>query len=371
MKKIVHIIAGLGSGGAENMLYKLIKYSNNQEYEHEVVSLIDEGTIGHKIIAEGIKLHCININKNNFLASIIRLKKICRDCDLISTWLYHADLIGFIVSKLLLRKKLIWNIRHSNLNSNANKSSTLWVVKFNSLVSKFVDLITYNSTEAYNNHLNYGFSKKRNKLIPNGFELDNFVYDHNKRNALRKYFGFDINQKVLITIGRWNIQKDYYTLLEAIDTVKKNGHQFKLIMVGNGLDTDNTELNSIIRKYSIEEYVILLGKRSDIPDLLSMADVYVSSSLGESFSNAIGEAMACELTCIVTDVGESKILVGDTGEVVSPGCPSELAESIIKLLKFQNIGRNVNARKRILENYEISSIVEKFDSVYKDVISQD
>src|SRR5690554_6689505 len=135
MKKIVHIITGLGSGGAENMLHKLLKYSDRKEYYHEVISLMDEGVYGEKIERLGIKVHCLNLRKKNIFNSLIQSRRICKDADIINTWLYHADIFGFVVSKVLLRKKLIWNIRHSNLDKDANKSSTLKIVKLNSFLS--------------------------------------------------------------------------------------------------------------------------------------------------------------------------------------------------------------------------------------------
>src|SRR5690625_5159273 len=124
MIKIVHIITGLGSGGAENMLYKLLKYWSNDRHHHEVISLMDEGVYGTKIEELGIKVHCLNLNEKNLLSSIRKTYTICKDAHIIDTWLYHADLLGFIIAKILGKKKLIWNIRHSNLDKNANRPRT-------------------------------------------------------------------------------------------------------------------------------------------------------------------------------------------------------------------------------------------------------
>jgi len=364
MKRIVHIVGGLGSGGTESMLYKILKYSDRSKYYHEVISLTDEGTIGEKIRNEGFKVHTLNISYKNLIPSLFKAKRICADFDLISTWLYHSDLFGFLVAKILLKKKLLWNVRHSNLDKNSNKARTLKIVKINSWLSKYVDAITYNSEQAFKNHLLFGFKNEKSSILPNGFELDKFKFDKNSRFEIRRELNIDLDEKVIITVGRWNIQKDYHTLFKSLYKLNENKESYKMLMVGANLDESNTELTSLMEKFNLKDRVLLLGRRDDIPALLSAADVYVSSSLGESFSNSIGEAMACELTCVVTDVGESKALVGDTGYVVSAKDYLGMAEALADALKNIKADRNVKARKRILEEYDIKSVVKKYEEKF-------
>lgn len=76
MKRIIHIITDLNNGGAEKMLYKLLKNSDKDKYYHEVISLIDEGIYGEKIKALNIKVHCLKINKSNLLISLLKARKI-------------------------------------------------------------------------------------------------------------------------------------------------------------------------------------------------------------------------------------------------------------------------------------------------------
>jgi len=372
MIRIVHIITGLGSGGAENMLYKLLKYSDKSKYYHEVISLMDEGVIGKRIRDEGVKIHSLNVSKANIFKSILYARRICKDFDIINTWLYHADLFGFVIAKLLLKKKLIWNIRHSNLDKNANKSRTLMIVKINSLLSKFVDYITYNSNKAYETHKMNGYINNKYNIIPNGFELDKFKFISSNRKETRAKLNISNEEKVLITVGRWDIQKDYYTLFKAVNELAMKITDFKLLMVGTNLDYSNKELLELVSKYNLMDNILLLGKRDDIPELLSAADIYLSSSLGESFSNAIGEAMACALPCIVTDVGDSRIMVDRFGAVVPPRNYLLMAEKIINYINDDNLGRSFESRNRIINNYEIKKIVIEFeDKVYKNLLVGD
>ena len=210
-------------------------------------------------------------------------------------------------------------------------------------------------------HKKVGFKDINSIVIANGFESDKFKYNIDDRIRLRQDLGILKKDKVIITVGRWNIQKDYYTLLRSLKELKKMTSKFKMIMVGKNLDKSNHELMNLVESYGLKNNMILLGKRYDIPELLSAADVYVSSSLGESFSNSIGEAMACELHCIVTNVGDSKIIIGDTGQIVEPGDYKSLSRKMLSYIEKEDLGRNIKARDRIIDNYFIKNIVEEIN----------
>ena len=360
MIKIIHIITGLGGGGAENMLYKLLKYSDKNVYYHEVISLMDEGIMGEKIKAEGIIVHSLNLSGQNPINALTKARNLCQNFDMVNTWLYHADIFGFIVAKILLRKKLIWNVRHSNLEKKVNKSRTLKIVKINALLSKKVDCITYNSKKAIETHEKFGYSVMNSAFIPNGFELEALKADKNKRETIRKELLIKNEDKVLITVGRWDIQKDYYTLLQALNELKKKNVDFKMMLVGSDLDAANKELVALMNLYHLEENLYLLGRQGNVSDFLSAADVYVSSSLSESFSNSIGEAMACGLPCVVTDVGDSKLIVGETGLVVPAQDYIALSETMVKILNKTGLVKiGEEARSRISKYYNIEKIYQE------------
>ena len=143
---------------------------------------------------------------------------------------------------------------------------------------------------------------------------------------------------------------------------------FILLLCGTNINEENLELLKLIEKNKIEENVLLLDRRDDIPIIMSATDIYISSSSGEGFPNVIGEAMACETSCVVTNVGDSAYIVGDTGKVVERQKPIELANAIIELLKDKKYLENRRkVRKRIIENFEIRKIVEKYERIYKTV----
>lgn len=365
MKKIVHIINNLQSGGAENMLYKIIKYSDKDKYYHEVISLKSGGAIEEKIKKTGTVIHHLNIKKSNLIKSILKAKKIIDNFDVVDTWLYHSDFFGFITGKLA-KKKIIWNIRHCNIDKNLNKKGTMLILKINSYLSKHIDCITFNSAKALENHKHIGFCSQHSKIVYNGFDIEVFKKTKEAKHDIIKSLNLNISNTVLITIGRWDIQKDYYTLINCLHLLKMKKIKFKMIMVGCGLDYKNNVLVELIDQYDLKSEIILFGERADIPQLLSAADIYVSSSAGESFSNTIGEAMACELTCVVTDVGHSKFLVGDLGKVVKPKDPSGLKDAIVEIINTFDLKiKGEKSRERIAQNYNIKKIVKIYEETYE------
>jgi glycosyltransferase involved in cell wall biosynthesis len=137
--------------------------------------------------------------------------------------------------------------------------------------------------------------------------------------------------------------------------------------VGTDIDHHNKQLQKWIEEPRYSDHFLLLGKRNDIPHINATLDIACSSSLGESFPNAIGEAMACGVPCVVTDVGDLKKLVGDTGLVVPTNDPEALANAIIELLNKpetvrQNLGKQ--ARERIEKSFSIKSIVSEYEQLY-------
>src|SRR5699024_11044651 len=156
---ITHIITGLNMGGAETMLYKLLKYGNRDKYTFKVISMMNEGVYGEKIKGLGIQVISLNMKQGRpSLKGFIKAKKAIRNTDIIQTWMYHADLFGYLLYKTSKVKKLIWGIRRNNLDTSLNKKSTIYIAKLNSLLSKRVDTVVSCSLKAKETHLDFGYS---------------------------------------------------------------------------------------------------------------------------------------------------------------------------------------------------------------------
>ena len=133
------------------------------------------------------------------------------------------------------------------------------------------------------------------------------------------------NDFVFGYVARHHPVKNHSGLLKAFSEVVKHNSKVKLVLIGQGLSSNNNTLAETINQLNITKHITPLGERNDIPELLQALDAYVSPSHAEAFPNTIGEAMSCGIPCIATDVGDSAAIIGDTGIVVPPNDNDALA----------------------------------------------
>lgn len=372
--RIVHIITGLSTGGAEMMLYKLLSQINRDEFQSEVISLTDAGPVADKIRMLGVPVHILGMKRGipNPVA-LVRLTLLLRQKkpDLVQTWLYHSDLIGGIAARFAGRINTFWSIRQSNIDADSNKRSTIWIAKACAKLSSWLpEKIICCSYAALESHLALGYSKEKMLVIPNGFNLDTFHPDKNSRNSVRKELNLDEKTCLVGLVARFDPQKDHRNFIQAAGLIRKSDSSVHFILCGDGITKENSQLMQWIKQAELDECIHLLDVRKDVSRLVAAMDVAVSSSLGEGFPNVVGEAMACAVPCVVTDVGDSALLVGDTGKVVAAKDPGALAVAILELLQTSPEFREelgTQARLRVMKNYSLDSVVKKYEAVYRGV----
>ena len=206
-------------------------------------------------------------------------------------------------------------------------------------------------------------------VVPNGFELTRFRPHPPSYREVRQELGLAPGARLVGMLARLDPQKDHETFLRAVQLVSRRLPEAFFLLAGNGLNHDNPNFAKLLAANPINpERLKLLGERPDTPRLLAALDVYVSSSaFGEGFANAIGEAMACGVPCVVTDVGDSAFIVGETGVVVQPRQPQDLARAIAEVLACPPAGRasrGAAARARIEQKFDINRIVAQLESFY-------
>ncbi len=369
--KVLHIITGLRTGGAEMMLAKLVSHPCLAPSTIAVVSLIKRGPIADLIEAQGVRVHCLGMALGTGGGSAPwKLGRIVRaqPPDVIQGWMYHGNLAALAARAFLPAPvPVAWNIRQSLYSITDEKRLTRSTIRWNARLSRRAQAIIYNTPSSAHQHNAIGFDSQHAVIIPNGFDVHLFQPDTEVRSQIRAQLGYGSNIPIVGMFARYHPMKDHRTFLEAVRLVVAERPNLRVIMVGRGVDASNENLMRWLRAFNLEPYVQLLGERMDVAHLMQAVDVCaLSSAWGEGFPNVLGEAMACGVPCVTTDIGGSADIVGDTGVVVSPRDPQALAAGITSLIAHGStafLGKK--ARARIIERFAIESVAQQYAGLYR------
>jgi glycosyltransferase involved in cell wall biosynthesis len=372
MIRIVHVISDLDTGGAEVMLAKLVGAMDHDRFFNVVISLTDRGQLGEQIESLGVAVHTLGMTRGRpdilALPRLVRLFKTLNPT-IVQSWLYHADLLSALAVKFSGSPTLVWNVRCSDMDLKRYHFLTRWVQRVLAWGSATPAAVIVNSEAGKQQHTRLGYSPRRWDVIPNGFDTQRFHPDTSVRRSLRKEWDVPDDTVVIVFVARVDPMKDHATFLNAarlVAAARKNGH---FLLIGK----DTHMLAPAVAAKGLTDRVRVLGYRSDVERLLPATDVLCLSSYGEGFPNVLGEAMACGIPCVSTDVGDARSIICDTGLVVPVRDPAALANAMIDLIdrgpaERATLGRA--ARERIEKTYSLPRIAEQYMAIYSDLATQ-
>jgi glycosyltransferase involved in cell wall biosynthesis len=375
--RVLHIITGpLAFGGAEIMLYRLIAASRSHEMSHEVMSLTELGVVADQIRELGVPTHALGMPRNRFRipdpVKLMRLVTFIRAArpDVVQTWLYHADLLGGLAAKLAGGPRIFWGLHNSTVDTVHTRRTTRWTVAVCAKASRWIPdgIVTVSQTARYL-HVAAGYDPGKFVFIPNGFDVTTFRPDPEVRRAARAELGLPEGAIAIGMVARFDPQKDHPNFIQAAALLAPRLANVRFVLCGLGAAPDNADLLRLLAEHGARDRFRLLGRRSDIPRVMNALDVCtMSSSFGEAFPLAIGEAMSCGIPCVVTDVGDGAYLVGDTGRVVPPRDSAALAGAWEALARLEPDARRrlgLAARERIARNFALARVVEQYADLYR------
>jgi len=375
--KILHLITDLDMGGAEVMLFNLVKEHLKKKIEIQVIGLTRNGEIGNQLQQLGVPVEALGMrNDRQDPFSLVRLIRLFRSIhpDLIQTWMYHADLLGGLAARLSGNIPVVWGLHHTLDGEQPVRPRTMAVLQLNAMLSGWLPRrVVCCAESARQAHIRAGYFAKRMVVIPNGIDLKRFHPDREARLALRQELGMAADTPLIGLFARFHPQKDHRTFAEAAGLLHARLPQVHFVMAGEGVTPANVQLRSWIQAAGLSPQVHLLGLRQDMPRLMAGVDLAsLSSAYGEALPLAIAEAMSCCVPCVVTDVGDAGHLVAATGRIVPPRDPAALSEAWKELFSLSARGRTQlgqKARSRIQEEYNIVSIAERYYSLYRSILA--
>ena len=371
--RTIHIITGLEDGGAEAVLYRLCQRIDSND--QTVLSLRGDGKYGPLIRALGIPVICLGMPPGRIrFSAILRLWRLIKaqDPDLVQTWMYHGDLVGGVVARLAGIRNIVWGVHHTTLERGKAKRSTIWVAKACANLSRLVPRkIICCAESAARIHGELGYDSERLVVVNNGYDLVEFEPNADSGLAVRRDLCIPPNAVLLGMVGRFDPQKDHENFVRALWEIRARGHDFYCLLVGKDVDQNNVQLKGLIQKFGLTERVMLAGQRSDMPAVMNALDLHVlSSAYGEAFPNVLAEAMACGTPCVATDVGDSAVIVGQTGWVVPAKNTEKLADGLSAALTALKDGeawqlRRRDCRGRIQERFSVEAMVARYQGVWQ------
>lgn len=374
--RVCHVITGLSTGGAEMMLLKLVTTQPNDPAHTLVISLLDEGTIGPRLAQAGITVRTLGMQRARpTLGSLMALRRAIAEFrpDLVQGWMYHGNLAASLANRLAgSQVPVVWNIRQTVYRLEDNSRATSLLIRAGAMLSRRPRAIVYNSRTSRDQHRVLGYHEERSLVIPNGFDLTRFSPNTTSRAAVRRELGLADETPLIGLVARYDPMKDFPTALRAMADVVHSRPDAHLVAAGRDVTPGNAELVALVRDLGIAANVSFAGEVADTPRLMAALDVYCSSSAwGEGFPNVIGEAMACGVSCVATDVGDTRYIVGDTGEVVPPRDSSSLGEALTRALQMseeEHARIGAAARARIAAHFSLSDVVHQYDTLYRGLI---
>lgn len=365
--KLLQVINSLGTGGAEKLLLDTIPMYNAQGIQMDILLLWDND-LPFTLALKNIKCCNVHILKrsSNFKdiynpAHILKIRKIIKAYDIIHVHLFPAQYF-VVLANIGLNKKLVFT-EHNTTNSRINNSIFKFIEKW--CYSRYSKIIAI-SQDVFNIYEHYLNKTKDLVLINNGVDIsaisNALPIDKNKIHSL--IFPDDV---LIMQVSAFRAQKDQVTLIRAMQYLPNH---YKVLLVGNG--ERKQVLIDLVTALHLNDSVLFLGQRMDVPRLLKSADIIVLSSQYEGLSLSSVEGLASGKPFIASDVPGLREIVKDAGILFPLGDEKKLAGIILELSNNLQLSQDVSTKSiERAKLYDIKEMISKHIQLYKDLYEKD
>ena len=347
-KNICFLIINLAKGGAESQMIKLAIHLKNKGYEVKIIYLGKDNDFETIINENNLNVQCIEFKFGIGLFQMIR-EVASFKTDILISFMFASNIIARFIS-VFRKLKLITSVRASEISY---RYKLLYKISY-----KRDSYSVFNSQVALDRLKEIKITNSNNSvIINNAISIPTSECVSKKSN---KIFTF-------VSIAHFREkEKDYKTLFKALKTVKQNGLNFKLYVIGRIFDL--TWPNEMIKDFELTENIKLLGFINNTGDYLKKSDALILSTFGESSPNAILEGMAHSLPIIATDVpGCARLLkASKSGFLSKPKDSNDMASILIDLINMpqQEIDKlGVNGFNYVFNNYNEHTVFNQWDKI--------
>jgi len=285
--KVLHMITGLGVGGAELQLRSILQHTR---HECDVVTLYNPGPVADMIRADGGRVRSLGMTSNTQVSALPRLRRLIRDggYDVVHTHLYRSQIYGRPAA-WLAGTPVVLSTEHSIGETHLERREMTAGVRALYLATEVLsDLTIAVSATVRDRLVKWGVRARRVTVIPNGVDLQRVAFDETARVRVRDELGIGQGAYVIGVLGRLDPNKQFDLVISAAAPLLGDGAA--LLIVGGGAERQHLE--QVARDRGVAGRVVFAGERHDVAAVLSAMDLFVASSRQETFGLSALEALA-------------------------------------------------------------------------------
>ncbi len=362
--KITFLIRALNLGGAQSQMSLLAQELQKRGHEVSVIAFYD-GVHKQALLASGVTVHTLKRGRWDILGFLWRLVRLVRSQspDVLYGYLATCNLLTSFLRLFTPKTKSVWGVRTANLKLEYYD----WLARCLSFIEMklagLASLVIVNSQAGRRHIIAEGVPAKKIVVIPNGIDGNRFYPDSPAREKTRAAWKITNDEILLGIVGRIDPIKEHRVFLTAAHQLRQVYPKARFICIGESVNQHyQASLSELSKNLQLQQSVIWTGAQYDMLGIYNALDILTNASSSEGFSNVIGEAMACGIPCVVTDVGDSALIVGETGIVVPANDASALLEGWVTCLRQIRQEAAKPARQRIVKNFSVHELVEQTEA---------
>lgn len=354
------MVRSLSVGGAERQVALLARAMADRGVGVSVVCFYGGGAFEEELAEAGVPVVVAGKRGRwdvfGGLSRVVSALRAAR-ADVIYSFLPGPNLVALLARPFCRGVSVIWGVRSTTVDPAHEDRVARAVNRVEALCARWVPMIIVNSEAGARDAVARGMPSAAIRIVPNGVDTDRFQPMPQRRAEARRRWGVPTDALVVGALGRLHPMKDHVNFLRAASLVRVQRDDTWFAVVGDDERGIRDDLLDTASELGIGDRFVTHPAESDAAAVYPALDVLVSSSrYGEGFPNVVGEAMACEVPCVVTDVGDSARVVGPAGIVVSPAAPKDLAAAVLRAVKDPSMGPA--GRARIMGSFSVDSLVD-------------
>jgi glycosyltransferase involved in cell wall biosynthesis len=361
--KVLHVVLSMVVGGAERLVYDMVRYPVFADNPPVVCCLDALGELGEKLQREGYSVYHKNRKRGLDWTVITWLREIIRREKITVVHAHQYTPLFYAVPAALLagRIKVVYT-EHGRFYPDRKSWKRTLVNPLLALGVNHLISISHATADAMAEYDN--FPRRRIKVIHNGIDSSgmNPVFD---KSAKRLELGLNETCRIIGTAARLNSIKNIPMMLRGLKLVLQQFPDTCLVIAGQGEEEES--LKQLADDLGIADQVKFIGLRFDLPEIYPLFDVFLLTSFSEGISITLLEAMASGVSAVVTDVGGNREVVveGETGYLVPVDDDGLLAGRVCELLQETGLGSwGRAARKRVTEGFSVTGMMGEYQKLY-------